>query len=245
MVSNEEIKKMLEDRRRGVKPETKIEAPTPVPPVRKKVPDDTQICESCGTENPKDAKFCIGCGNNLEQVVEASQEPAEDKPLPRSEAADYKKCPNCQHHNQPQAKFCVVCGQKMEDVTGEGSTPKEEITAVEEEVSEELTVEEPLPEETPPTATPEVKTFKLGQSSLEKEEKEVITPTPPEEVEETPVVETPVEPPVETPRDTPKTEATPDVDPMEKIKKAKELLDLGAITSEEFEEIKKKYVELI
>ena len=35
------------------------------------------------------------------------------------------------------------------------------------------------------------------------------------------------------------------VDPVEKIKKAKELLDIGAITSEEFENIKKKYLEQI
>ena len=35
------------------------------------------------------------------------------------------------------------------------------------------------------------------------------------------------------------------VDPVEKIKKAKGLLDIGAITSEEFENIKKKYLEQI
>ena len=35
------------------------------------------------------------------------------------------------------------------------------------------------------------------------------------------------------------------VDPVEKIKKAKELLDIGAITSEEFEHIKEKYLEQI
>ncbi len=43
-----------------------------------------------------------------------------------------------------------------------------------------------------------------------------------------------------------KSEEKPDtVDPVERIKKAKELLDIGAITSEEFENIKKKYIELI
>jgi putative methionine-R-sulfoxide reductase with GAF domain len=35
------------------------------------------------------------------------------------------------------------------------------------------------------------------------------------------------------------------VDPVDKIKKAKELLDIGAISQEEFEEIKKKYLSLI
>ena len=38
---------------------------------------------------------------------------------------------------------------------------------------------------------------------------------------------------------------TIDIDPVEKIKKSKELLDMGAITSEEFENIKKKYLEQI
>jgi hypothetical protein len=36
-----------------------------------------------------------------------------------------------------------------------------------------------------------------------------------------------------------------EVDPVEKIKKAKELLDIGAITQEEFDEIKRKYLEMI
>ena len=35
------------------------------------------------------------------------------------------------------------------------------------------------------------------------------------------------------------------IDPVEKIKKGKELLDMGAITPEEFEHIKKKYLEQI
>ena len=43
--------------------------------------------------------------------------------------------------------------------------------------------------------------------------------------------------------ETPKKEE--DTDPIEKIKKAKELLDIGAITSEEFNAIKNKYLEKI
>ncbi len=40
-------------------------------------------------------------------------------------------------------------------------------------------------------------------------------------------------------------ETQENVDPVEKIKKAKELMDMGAITSEEFEDIKKKYLGMI
>jgi hypothetical protein len=36
-----------------------------------------------------------------------------------------------------------------------------------------------------------------------------------------------------------------DADPVERIKKAKELLDMGAITQEEFDIIKKKYLDKI
>ena len=35
------------------------------------------------------------------------------------------------------------------------------------------------------------------------------------------------------------------LDPVDKIKKAKDLLDIGAITQEEFEQIKNKYLERI
>ncbi|MEN6329809.1 MAG: zinc-ribbon domain-containing protein, partial [Methanobacteriaceae archaeon] len=65
MVSNEEIKRMLENRRRGIKTEPKKEAPTPVPPAstrRKPMGPATKTCESCGAQTPKDAKFCIKCG---------------------------------------------------------------------------------------------------------------------------------------------------------------------------------------
>ncbi len=37
----------------------------------------------------------------------------------------------------------------------------------------------------------------------------------------------------------------PDVDPVERIKKAKELLDIDAITQEEFDKIKNKYLDEI
>jgi len=270
MVSNEEIKRMLEDRRRGVKPVTKKEAPAPVPSARQT--EETQICESCGAENPEDAKFCIGCGNTLQK--ETPEEIA-DESLPQSGSEDYKICPNCQHHNKSHAKFCVVCGHKMDDVNAQTAAetepvveevpPLEEVIAPEEEavieepisaeapateeiVTEEIVTEEPVSPEEPvieaepvpeesesvpeEKAPPEVKTFKLGQRSLKKKEPDVIIPTPDDE-EET----------LKTPASDSNTAS--EVDPVEKIKKAKELLDIGAITSEEFEEIKKKYLAMI
>jgi ribosomal protein L40E len=335
MVSNEEIKKMLKERRSG-KTEPKKEAPTPVPP-KSTAPVESQTCESCGAQNPKDAKFCIKCGKTVKAEIETEEKKkVETVPehLPRSgmDGVDYKTCPNCSHQNQPQAKFCVVCGHKLEETTVEGepmgvsrldrvqdtSPPEEEETTVDqkaeetpavaelvdeelvqeetekrsllsrrvpeeeapsedvpletitdetpeitpdageetptkesvsEAASEELNVTETAPLEVPipeaaseeeelseelsdETSTddelPQVKTFKLGQESLKTgktknteadlETEEVVSEGDTEEV-------------------SPATS-----DPMEKIKKAKELLDIGAITEEEFEEIKKKYL---
>ena len=72
---------------------------------------------------------------------------------------------------------------------------------------------------------PQVKTFKFGQDSPEREEEPAAEIVTGEDAAQT-------------------TEPSP-ADPMEKIKKAKELLDIGAITEDEFEEIKKKYLAMI
>jgi Double zinc ribbon/Short C-terminal domain len=321
MVSNEEIKRMLENRRKGIKTEPKKEAPSPVPPektTRKPVSPASQTCESCGAQNPQDAKFCIKCGETLkgESKVEAEEAvktaPAETLPRSGVDGIDYRTCPNCSHQNQPQAKFCVVCGHKLEDVPVETSEPEpgslldrvqdtprqpedeeetpkpvaEETTVVEEaveveeastpmeaevieeEAAPEEVAEEPIPEEIissekvpeeetvtikvpedqktapeevaeeMPEELPQVKTFKFGGASLEREEAVPVEGESEDEYgEDTP--ETAPESVAET------VPPAPEADPVEKIKKAKELLDIGAITEEEFEEIKKKYLALI
>ncbi|BDZ71453.1 putative OB-fold protein [Methanobacterium petrolearium] len=33
-----------------------------------------EACPVCGTVNPPDAKFCMGCGLNLEEIVMTSSE---------------------------------------------------------------------------------------------------------------------------------------------------------------------------
>jgi ribosomal protein L40E len=323
MVSNEEIKRMLENRRRGIKTEPKKEVPSPVPPStsRKPVSPSTRTCESCGAQNPPDAKFCIKCGQTLKAPEKEEEKKTDETPLdalPRSgmDGIDYRTCPNCSHQNKPQAKFCVVCGQKLEetpseepgtgslldqvqdthpeeettpdqpveeetpaaaDLIDEESTeeesekrsllsrrvPEEETSTVEipeedltEEVSEEKTitgeipeediseapVEEASPEEVPEEEEelPHVKTLKFDEGSLKTEY------SPSAIAEEVPEVETEeVSEEIEETTETSPEKAPSKVDPMEKIRKAKELLDIGAITEEEFEEIKKKYLAMI
>src|SRR3954466_8517797 len=54
------------------------------------------ICESCGTENPASARFCMSCGAPLEQ-----------------------RCSGCGAAAPPQARFCMECGTAL----GEASAP--------------------------------------------------------------------------------------------------------------------------
>jgi class 3 adenylate cyclase/predicted ATPase len=53
-------------------------------------------CVSCGVENPKEMKFCTGCGASLAQ-----------------------RCPSCASENPPTAKFCGQCGTAL----GLGTAP--------------------------------------------------------------------------------------------------------------------------
>src|SRR3954471_23490389 len=49
-------------------------------------------CQSCGTENPASAKFCMSCGAQLE-----------------------RRCANCGAAAPPQARFCMECGGALAD----------------------------------------------------------------------------------------------------------------------------------
>src|SRR3954465_9965484 len=53
-------------------------------------------CQSCGTENPASARFCMSCGAQLE-----------------------RRCPSCGAAAPPQARFCMECGTAL----GEASAP--------------------------------------------------------------------------------------------------------------------------
>ena len=48
-------------------------------------------CASCGTENPAGARFCMGCGNQLERT-----------------------CPSCGTPAPAAARFCMSCGQALD-----------------------------------------------------------------------------------------------------------------------------------
>jgi len=60
------------------------------PGVKKKIK-----CSKCGEEFPEGAKFCLGCGQKVEQLQD-----------------DMVKCPKC-GASVPKGKFCLECGYKL------------------------------------------------------------------------------------------------------------------------------------
>ena len=53
---------------------------------------DNKFCPSCGASNPRNAKFCVDCGEKLQQKG---------------------KCPSCGAEISGKSKFCPECGEKI------------------------------------------------------------------------------------------------------------------------------------
>lgn len=258
MVSSDEIRRRLEAKRRG---ETLSE-------VKKTPPSSpSKTCPECQTPNPESAKFCVGCGAPLSGEVtptttsENSQTtPSEETPVvtpistpETTPADDYKLCPSCNQKNKLDAKFCIICGHKFEE-NGAGQKPLEPLVDVVEEketpTTETTETEPPQESFIPEIKVPEQFKSEDKPKSKDKPAKEI----PHAEVADVESKETaPVEAIPEVQPASVKTEeiqetkesTEPGEDPVLKIKKAKELLDIGAITQEEFDRIKNKYLELI
>lgn len=250
MVSNEEIKRMLDQKRRGIKPKdeqlkesgarsgNKKECPdcgTNNPSSAQfcigcgadlsKKEDKIKNCPSCGYRNPEKAKFCVKCGEKLEEpsLSEPSTPLTEKHTDLEEQSKKYKICPNCQNRNPQDAKFCVVCGNTFKDDEQPETSTSKSLQTIPPQKTEESE---------PPTSS-EAREVK-EELKKEDEESESVQPpssAPPHEV---PAPEEPLP-----------EHQVGDIDPVERIKKAKELLDIGAITQEDFEKIKNKYLEEI
>ena len=83
VVSNEEIKRMLDAKRKGIN----------IKDEKNKSENYTE-CSQCKTKNPEKAVFCVNCGSKLEKNL-------------------IIKCPSCGTENTVVAKFCVGCGEKL------------------------------------------------------------------------------------------------------------------------------------
>jgi hypothetical protein len=167
-----------------------------------------------------------------------------------------KTCPACNGKNLKNAKFCVVCGEKFHentDKTNETDSYKRLDEKMVSPSSDEAIIEKPLlngpvnvssdaeSEIDEKTQAPEIKVPESIVKLKNKDNEEDQIEEPVMEMGE--VKDGTESKNLQTEPDEPETITT--VDPVEKIKKAKELMDMGAITSEEFENIKKKYLEMI
>ena len=56
-------------------------------------------CPQCGTENPGDSLFCVVCGAGLSEVQQSAK-------------GKQRKCRACGQFNELDTRFCVVCGEE-------------------------------------------------------------------------------------------------------------------------------------
>jgi len=285
VVSNEEIKRMLDAKRRGVdikKEKIRLDNYKVCPNCKTKNPEKALFCvkcgkklekklqvkcPSCGSENPSDSKFCVSCGETLNNV---ELENKTEKPATKSQSNDVKfskpevgsdesnefeetasktivppgvpdhsiinktiskkTCPSCNHQNLKNAKFCVVCGEKFDELPSNNLKEEEKketsvINSLDNDEEAKTDVSS-TPNETPTTETKVPDSIAEMKNLAKTGKLNDIKSIDESELEESKITEN-------------------TVDPVEKIKKAKELLDIGAITSEEFDHIKKKYIKQI
>jgi len=249
VVSNEEIKRMLEAKRRGVninKSDNQSE--------------NYKICPYCKSKNPEKSIFCVKCGKKLDKNFSI-------------------KCPSCETMNAKDAKFCVQCGKNLQTEVNEEISQKNTIdiekvdnkvetstndltknplqeTSKSDKTESEKPVK-PIPVIKVPSTVPEhdiiskSSTKKICISCKSKNLKNakfcVVCGEKFEDNLKENISKDTTEKNYEKSSESvvKKSVASKTDDPIEKIKKAKELLDMGAITSEEFENIKKKYLEKI
>lgn len=141
MVSNEEIKRRLELKRKGIKPDEKSSSDVYKSPIKSRTPvklgtpNKKEIsCPKCGTMNFESSKFCISCGNKLKKENKVEIKEIKSKSI---------ICPDCQTENAESSRFCIGCGKYLKD------TPAE----VAEKDIKEITVNNQVEHETSPEET--------------------------------------------------------------------------------------------
>jgi hypothetical protein len=237
MVSSDEINRRLEAKRRGVK--------YPKPQERERFgmeSSNTKECPSCHTQNPSTAKFCVGCGKKLvisepegevekefSPEIKGPEEPTPEKPIQKKHKLtqrpdDFSKSRKLEPIIPPEPEPEPT--PQPEPEPAHETTPEPETATNSKQVPPEPVTSTQKPE-TEPSKPPQVK-------------RPGTIPTPEPKVETTTTFE-----PTTNETETGGAKEKSDVDPVERIKKAKELLDLGAITQEDFDKIKNKYLDEI
>ncbi len=269
MVSSDEIKRRLDAKRRGenLSEKNKVDEGTVnCPECQTPNLENAKFCVGCGKPLPKEETSTVPPVKSTEETKESSDSSVSGD----NKETESKVCPSCNQKNKLNAKFCIICGHKFEGeieeeaietetvIEDENVTASPEVaeSSPEKDISSEETVEPSLDElehqTTETDESPVVPEIKVPehlksdeQTSVpesEHEDFETKESFKPAEVSGTSqsfksanVTETAES----------HEEDIQDVDPVEKIKKAKELLDIGAITQEDFDKIKNKYLEQI
>lgn len=275
MVSSEEISRRLEAKKRGQKiSEVTKTPPVPstneCPQCQTPNPPSAKFCVGCGATLTSETTPVGESKSAPQSDLTTSTPTTAPETIP---PVDYKLCPSCNQKNKPDAKFCIICGHKFEDEGAEEKHMEPLVDVVGEKdapIAESETVTPPIPDtageedltKAEPTETPEVKTsedvipeikvpeqFKSDEvksiEDVDAEAQPLKEPVTAEVAREESTI-TPEESTI-IPEESniSREETAPDEDPVLKIKKAKELLDIGAITQEEFDRIKNKYLDQI
>ncbi len=203
-----------------------------------------QICLHCQTKNPDDAKFCVECGETLSHV-DSNTENNVDSKRPVNETESIQKPKKTESDVKIKSKPKTPTLVPEHDIITKPSLKKscpscnsknlknaKFCVVCGEKFEENNTI---LTESSHNTKDIPSADIKVPESILELKNEGAK-----KEVSDKKIVDTTV-----SKNGMPSENSAENIDPVEKIKKAKELLDIGAITSEEFENIKKKYLEQI
>lgn len=94
--------------------------PAPMQAPSQTVQADTSTCPKCGATLPAKAKFCLECGEKIEQIAEnemicpaCGKKTAKGKFCMECGAPLINKCPNCGAEVPQGGKFCLECGTKL------------------------------------------------------------------------------------------------------------------------------------
>ncbi len=256
MVSSKEISEMLAARREGKHPK-KDE-------IHEKVINKKK-CPECGTDNKENARFCVGCGKSFEEKT-VEIEPEDIKDVPNT-----KSCPSCKSEIPENAKFCVVCGETQPNTIEEpvekrsGTLDEPVIKTEKNDTSKEF--ENPTIKLVIQELTLNEEGLKFNKKSMAEGLNEGIELLKYVDIETIDILDEFGLKTIEIKSDDniikikgvdPDSginfvskaqqkvkEAKPEIDAesMDKIEKAKDLLDIGAISEEEFENIKRKILE--
>ncbi len=241
MVTSEEISKMLKAKKEG-----KVSK-------KEETEEGMKKCPECGTGNKEDAKFCVGCGESF---------PEKELQIKSEDTGKTKNCPQCKSEIPEKAKFCVVCGEtQTEDMEEPVEEEAQEVETSDEPLIENVETEVEAPSLTVQELTlnhdglkltPILKIQGMETDLIKFEDIESI------ELKDGTLIMDTAQGEVKIMGMDPDSgsafasyaqemvdRAKPQLDPesMDKIEKAKELLDAGLIDEEEFDKIKRKIVE--